>query len=43
MVTQLRKLNDAWNAEPNAPEPTVQVEGTTVGLMFLAVAFSKPS
>jgi hypothetical protein len=28
------RLNDGWNAEPNAPVPEVRVEGTTVFLSF---------
>ena len=36
MATQFRQLNDGWNAEPNAPDPTVQVNGPEVVLTFLA-------
>ncbi len=38
MVTQFRKLNGEWNAEPNAPEPTVHVVGNDVILEFFANA-----
>ena len=42
MATQFRKLNDGWNAEPNAPDPTVQVDGRDVVLTFLANPFQFP-
>lgn len=32
--TSFRKLNENWNAEPNAPEPVVRVEGPDVVLEF---------
>jgi hypothetical protein len=36
MRTQFRKLNHDWNAEPNAPHPTVKVHGNSVSLEFVA-------
>ena len=35
------RLNDGWNAEPNAPCPEVTVEGSTLHLRFI-VEFGKP-
>ena len=32
--TAFKKLNDDWNAEPNAPEPVVRVDGRDVVLEF---------
>jgi hypothetical protein len=37
-VTFIR-LNDGWNAEPNAPEPRVTVDGSDVLLRFLLNPF----
>lgn len=34
MATSFHKLNDGWNAEPNAPGESVQVRGDTVLLEF---------
>jgi hypothetical protein len=34
MATIFTKLNDDWNAEPNAPDPVVQVSGKVVVLEF---------
>lgn len=34
MPTSFRKLNDGWNAEPNAPAETVAVDGDMVHLEF---------
>ena len=34
MVTTFRKLNEGWNAEPNAPEPQVKLNGKTLELSF---------
>jgi len=34
-----RKLNDDWNADPNAPEPRVRIEGTAVVLSFVVNHF----
>ena len=42
MPTQFRKLNDGWNAEPNAPEPIVQIDDSEVVLTFLANPFQFP-
>ncbi|MFO0663874.1 MAG: hypothetical protein U0174_07985 [Polyangiaceae bacterium] len=42
MSTHFRKLNDGWNAEPNAPEPVVRVEAGEVVLEFGANAFQFP-
>jgi len=36
------KLNEDWNAEPNAPDPKVRVEGSTVTLEVLANPFQFP-
>ena len=36
---QFLKLNEGWNAEPNAPEPEVQVNGTSVALQFFLNPF----
>lgn len=30
-----KRLNDGWNAEPNAPEPQVKVTGSSVELTFV--------
>ena len=43
MATQFRQLNHGWNAEPNAPDPSVQIEGHDVVLTFLANAFQFPA
>ena len=42
MATQFRKLNEGWNAEPNAPEPNVKLDGSDVILTFLANPFQFP-
>ena len=42
MATQFRQLNDGWNAEPNAPDPTVQLDSRDVVLTFLASSFQFP-
>ena len=39
MTTTFTKLNDGWNAEPNAPEPVVEIDGSELRLSFLANAF----
>ncbi|MCX6928124.1 MAG: hypothetical protein NT154_33675 [Verrucomicrobia bacterium] len=41
-MTTFRKLNEEWNAEPNAPEPRVQVAGGDVVVMFLMNPFRFP-
>ena len=35
MTTVFRKLNEGWNAEPNAPDLKVKLEGQTLELRFL--------
>jgi len=42
MTTKFTKLNSGWNAEPNAPDPKVRVDGNTVILEFLANPFQFP-
>jgi hypothetical protein len=42
MATQFRQLNDGWNAEPNSPDPVVQVDGDEVVLIVLANPFQFP-
>jgi hypothetical protein len=42
VVTRFTQLNSGWNAEPNAPEPHVHIEGDTVVLEFLANPFQFP-
>jgi len=42
MATQFRQLNESWNAEPNAPDPAVPLEGCDVVLTFLANPFQSP-
>ncbi|BFM38225.1 hypothetical protein [Synechocystis sp. LKSZ1] len=42
MATQFRQLNSGWNAEPNVPDPAVQVDGRDVLLTFLANPFQFP-
>lgn len=37
--TVFEKLNDGWNAEPNAPDPRVRVSGGVVTLEFFVNAF----
>jgi hypothetical protein len=37
-----RKLNEGWNAEPNAPEPVVEVSGTDILLRFFLNPFAFP-
>ena len=34
MVTTFKKLNEGWNAEPNAPNPQIKLEGQTLELLF---------
>lgn len=34
--TQFTQLNHGWNAEPNAPDPSIEVDGSTIELSFLA-------
>ena len=37
------KLNDGWNAEPNAPDPKIVVDGSDVALEFYLNPFQFPS
>ncbi len=39
MDTRFEQINSGWNAEPNAPEPKVQVSGSDVLLTFYVNAF----
>jgi hypothetical protein len=39
VATSFRKLNDGWNAEPNAPAESIEVHGDTVLLDFDLNAF----
>ena len=41
-MTTFRQLNAGWNAEPNAPDPRVAVEGQDVVVMFLMNSFQFP-
>jgi len=41
-MTTFRQLNDGWNAEPNAPEPKVAVDGRDVVVSFLMNPFRFP-
>jgi hypothetical protein len=42
-VTTFTRLNDGWNAEPNAPSPEIRVEGMDVVVSFLVNPFQYPS
>jgi hypothetical protein len=42
MSTHFRKLNEGWNADPNAPDPSVRVTGSRVVLEFTLNAFVFP-
>ena len=42
MATHSRQLNDGWNAEPNAPDPRISVEGSALVLSVLANPFRFP-
>jgi len=41
-MTKFQQLNDGWNAEPNAPNPSVTVEGRDVVVTFLMNPFKFP-
>ena len=41
-MTTFRRLNDGWNAEPNAPDPGVRVEGRDVIVSFRMNAYQFP-
>ena len=43
MPTKFTRLNDGWNAEPNAPGPQVEIVGDRLNLTFLANPFQFPS
>lgn len=36
------QLNHGWNADPNAPEPSVRVAGSDVSVTFYVNAFQFP-
>jgi hypothetical protein len=40
MNTTFRKLNHAWNADPNAPDPRTVVQGIDLDLSFKVNAFA---
>ena len=42
MSTVFQRLNDGWNAEPNSPDPAVQVDGRDVVLTFSANPYVFP-
>jgi hypothetical protein len=42
MKATFHKLNDGWNAEPNAPLPSVEVQGEDVLLKFFVNPFRFP-
>ena len=42
MATYFTQLNAGWNAEPNAPNPEVAIDGTTLTLSFRANPFLYP-
>jgi hypothetical protein len=41
-MTTFQQLNEGWNAEPNAPEPRVRLEGKDLILWFLLNTFQFP-
>ena len=41
-MTTFRQLNDRWNAEPNAPDPRVAVDGRDIVVSFLMNPFQFP-
>jgi hypothetical protein len=41
-MTTFQQLNKGWNAEPNAPDPRVAVEGGDIVLTFLMNPFQFP-
>jgi hypothetical protein len=43
MTTTFLKLNEGWNADPNAPCPEVHVEGDVVFLRFFVNYFTYPA
>lgn len=42
MAFKFSELNSGWNAEPNAPEPSVIIDGNDVILKFFLNAFQFP-
>lgn len=42
MKTSFKHLNIGWNAEPNAPEASVEIDGSELRLIFLANSFQFP-
>ncbi len=42
MKPRFHRLNENWNAEPNAPNPTVKIQGQDVVLRFLVNSFQFP-
>jgi len=42
MNTKFYRLNEDWNAEPNAPNPIVAIEGRDIVLRFLVNPFRYP-
>jgi hypothetical protein len=42
VATTFRRLNDGWNAEPNAPDPRILVQGDEVRLSFFLNPFRFP-
>lgn len=42
MSTSFARLSEGWNADPNAPQPTVNVAGDEVCLGFVLNAFAYP-
>ena len=42
MTTSYLKLNDGWNAEPNAPGVSIETDGSELRVCFLANAFQFP-
>lgn len=42
-VTHFKQLNNGWNAEPNAPEPAVRVQGREIILSFRMNPFKYPA
>lgn len=41
-MTTFRQLNEGWNAEPNAPDPRVAIEGGDVVVTFFLNPFQFP-
>jgi hypothetical protein len=41
-MTTFRQLNEAWNAEPNAPDPTVSLDGGDLMVSFRMNPFQFP-